>query len=721
MERCKKQINNNIPMINEENQNNDPITTGIGRRDFFKLLGGGLYIFFSFGESMEAFGTEAEQRRSLPKDYNAFLRIAEDGTVTCYAGKIEMGQGVITSLAQMMADELDVEYEKVKMVMGDTALCPYDAGTWGSLTTRSYGPPMLAAIAEARAVLLSMGAEYLKTTPDQVVVSKGVISLKDNKQKKVTYGQLAKGQKIEKFLDSKPKAKDFSEYKIMGKSFLHADAKEKVMGKALYTGDFRMPGMVWAKILRPPSHFATLVKAETSEAEKMPGVQLIRDKELIAVLHTDPEKAEQALATIKAEYSFKEMEVDDKTVFERMLRIPSDARVVNSKGDIDAGKKQSAYLFDSQFNNHYVAHSPIEPHTALAWMEGDTMMVRASTQSPFGTQESVARELEMPLEKVRIIPPFLGGAFGGKAPSQQANEAARLTKLSGKPVMVAWNREEEFFYDTFRPAAVVKISSGMDKNGKITLWDYHEYFAGSRGSDTIYDVADQKTTSHSSREVHPFGTGAWRAPANNTNTFSRESQIDRMASKAGIDPVEFRLKNLKDERMIGVLKALKEMVNWQPAAAPSGRGLGIACGFDAGGYVAHMAEVKVDQNTGHVQVVRVACAQDMGFCVNPEGAVIQMEGCIMMGLGYALTEEIEFTGGDVKTANFGTYKIPRFSWLPKIETFILDKKTAPQGGGEPAIICMGGVIANAIFDACGARVYTLPMTTDRILEALAKK
>jgi isoquinoline 1-oxidoreductase len=620
----------------------------------------------------------------------------------------------------MMADELDVELEKVKIVMGDTALCPYDAGTWGSLTTRQFGPAMLAATAEARAVLLSMGAEYLQTTPDQVEISKGVISIKNKKKKNVTYGQLAKGQKIEKFLDVKPKPKDYSEYKIMGKSYFHADALEKVTGKALYTGDFRMPGMVWAKILRPPSHFAKLATADTSGAEQIPGVQLVRDKDFIAVLHTDPEKAEQALAKIRAEYTFNEMEVDDKTVFDRMLKIPSNARVVASKGNLDTGMKNSGFQFESKFNNHYVAHSPIEPHTALAWMEGDIMMVRASTQSPFGTQEGVARELGVTLDKVRVIPPFLGGGFGGKAVSQQATEAARLSKLSGKPVMVAWTREEEFFYDSFRPAAVVTITSGITNSGEISLWDYHEYFAGSRGSETIYECPDQQTTSHSSNQAHPFATGAWRAPANNTNTYARESQIDMMAIKAGMDPIEFRLKNLKDERMIGVVKALKEFVNWQPAVSPSGRGLGIACGFDAGGYVATMAEVKVDQKTGEITVVRLACVQEIGFCVNPQGATIQMESCLTMGMGYAITEEVEFTGGMVKTSNFGTYKLPRFSWLPKIETKILDMHTPPQGGGEPAIITMGGALANAVFDACGARLYTLPMTPERVLSALAK-
>lgn len=691
------------------------------RRDFFKVLGGGIYFLFNLGNVNEAQAAETEQRRTLPKDFNAFLRIAEDGTVTCYTGKIEMGQGVFTSLPQMMADELDVELEKVKIVMGDTTLCPYDAGTWGSLTTRQFGPAMLAATAEARAVLLSMGAEYLKTTPDQVVVSNGVISIKNNKKKKVTYGQLAKGQKIEKFLDVKPKPKDYSEYKIMGKSFLHADALEKVTGRALYTGDFRMPGMVWAKILRPPSHFAKLATVDTSGAEQFPGAQVIRDKDFIAVLHADPEKAEQALAKIRADYTFNEMEVDDKNVFDRMLKIPSNARVTASKGNLDSGRKNSGFLFESQFNNHYVAHAPIEPHTALAWMEGDIMMVRASTQSPFGTQEGVARELGVTLEKVRVIPPFLGGGFGGKAVSLQANEAAKLAKLSGKPVMVAWTREEEFFYDSFRPAAVVTIKSGITPSGEITLWDYHEYFAGSRGSETIYECPDQSTISHSSNQVHPFATGAWRAPANNTNTYARESQIDMMAAKAGMDPIEFRLKNLKDQRMIDVLKGLKEFVNWQPAVSPGKRGFGIACGFDAGGYVATMAEVKVNQATGEITVVRVACVQEIGFCVNPQGATIQMEGCITMGMGYALTEEVEFTGGAVKTSNFGTYKLPKFSWLPKIETKILDRLTPPQGGGEPAIITMGGALANAVYDACGARLYTLPMTPERVLAALARK
>jgi len=336
----------------------------------------------------------------------------------------------------------------------------------------------------------------------------------------------------------------------------------------------------------------------------------------------------------------------------------------------------------------------------------------------------VAQALKMPEENVRVMQIFTGGGFGGKAyPGLQVIEAARLTKLTGKPVQVAWTRREEFFYDTYRPAAVVKITSGITKTGKIALWDYGEYFAGSRGAAHFYNILHHKTVSYSTGrsepDAHFFGTGAWRAPGNNTNTWARESQIEIMASKAGIDPLEFRLQNLKDERMIGVLKAAADKFGWIPAKGPSGRGWGIACGIDAGTYVAHMAEVKVDKNTGKVKVGRVVCAQNMGLSVNPQGATLQVESCINMGLGYALSEDIEFEGGNIHTRNFDTYQFTRFSWTPEIEVVLIDAEySAPQGGGEPAIISMGGVIANAIFDATGARLFQLPMTPERVLAAM---
>jgi CO/xanthine dehydrogenase Mo-binding subunit len=297
--------------------------------------------------------------------------------------------------------------------------------------------------------------------------------------------------------------------------------------------------------------------------------------------------------------------------------------------------------------------------------------------------------------------------------------------LTGRPVQVAWSRAEEFFYDTFRPAAIVKIRSGIDGSGHMVLWDYTVYFAGSDGAEQFYNVAHHREISRGSWQgasnYHPFGTGPWRAPATNTNSFARESHMDIMASKVGKDPLEFRLDHLSNMKMRRVLSAAAEKFGWTPSKAPSGRGYGVACGIRSGAYVATVAEVEVDKSTGKVQVKRVVHAQDMGLVINPEGATLQIEGSITMGLGYALTEEIHFKDGEIFDLNFDTYQIPRFSWLPKIETVLIQEDSPPQGGGEPAIICVGAVIANAIYDATGLRLYQLPMTPERIMEAMQHK
>jgi len=698
---------------------------GMPRRDFFKLLGSGIIIFFRPWGAIDLLGLPAEQARTLPKDYNAFLQIAEDGTVNCFTGKIEMGQGIITSLPQMMADELNVPLEKVKMIMGDTDLCPWDGGTWGSMTTRGFGPNMRAAAAEARGVLLDLASKQLGVPVSQLEVKEGIVVDTMNAKNSVSYGQLTKGKKIEKFLDVKPSVEDYTKFTYVGKSYKHSDANLKVTGAAKYTGDMKLPGMVYARILRPPSHGAKLTSVDYSAAEKIAGTKVIRDGDLVAVLNENHDRADEAIAKIKAEYSFDEMPVNDKTIFDWMLKADSRANVVRTKGDLEAGRQLSEKIFESEFHDPYLAHVPMETHSALAQLEGDKMTVWAATQTPYPLQDALVRELGFPLEKVRVIVPFVGGGFGGKSAYQQGIEAAKLAKLSGKPVMVIWTRDEEFFYDNFHSAAVVKIKSGIDKEGMIKLWDYHVYYAGTRGSETIYDVPNATTTDYSRNKnappVHPFSTGPWRAPNNSTNCFAREVQIDIMASAAGIDPLEFRLKNLKDEKMIACLKAVAEKFGYVAGKAPSGRGIGIAVGTDAGTWVAHMAEVKVDKKTGKVEVVRIACAQDMGLCVNPEGSTIQMEGCITMGLGYTLAEELFFEGGNIQDRGFDTYQIPKFSWLPKIETVILDRKDkAPQGGGEPAIVAIGAVVANAIFDATGARLYRMPMTPARVLEALKK-
>ncbi len=708
----------------ERNFRTDFTLPPVHRRDFVKLLGSGILILIAAPSWTEAQEGGGGWGRRLPDDFNAFLRIGEDGKVTGFTGKIEMGQGVNTSLAQMLADELDVTVNSVTMVMGDTDLCPWDMGTFGSMTTRFFGPPFREAAAEAKAVLVELASERLNIPADRLKTRDGTV-YDETSGKKITYAELAHGQKIVRHLEGKPKLETPAEFTIVGKPLLRCDAEAKVTGRARYSGDMLQPGMLYASVLRPPSHRAKLADVDLSAARAEEGATVVEDGDLIAVLHSAPDLAERTAEKIRARFEISKDGIDDKNIFDHLLKAAPAGETVAQGGDLAAGEKAAEVIADESYLNSYVAHAPIEPHTAVARMEGDRLLVWASTQNPFRLKEEAAQATGLPPEKVRVIPPFVGGGFGGKTANRQAVEAARLAKLTGKPVQVGWNREEEFFLDTFRPAGVVKIKAGATRDGTMTLWDYGVYAAGERGSQQFYSVPNHRTVVYGSGWMggrdngHPLATGAWRAPANNTNTYARESHIDVLASKAGMDPVEFRMKNLTDPRMRRVLEAVADKFDWKPEKAPSGRGLGVSLGIDAGAYVAHIAEVEVDKKTGAIRIRRVVCVQDMGLCINPAGAHLQMEGCITMGLGYALAEEIRFQNGAVLDKNFDTYKIPRFSWLPEIETVILDlKDEPPQGGGEPAIISMGSVIANAVFDATGARLLQLPMTPDRVKTAL---
>jgi isoquinoline 1-oxidoreductase len=696
----------------------------LSRRQFLKAVGGGVIIFFSCGD------LTAQERRppgyqNLPTDFNAFLRIGGNGRVTCFTGKIEMGQGIVTSLAQMLADELDVPLDAVDMVMGDTDLCPWDMGTFGSMSTRFFGPPLREAAAEARAILIQLASEHLHLNDNQLIVKEGVVMERNNSQNRVTYAEIAKGKSIEKHLLKKPSLKNASEFTIVGKPASCKDALAKVTGKGQYAGDIRIPGMLYAKILRPPVHGAKLKSVDTSALQNDKEIKIVQERDLIAVLHLYPDVAEQALPKIKAKFDLPEAKVDAKTIFKHLLNVAPEGDVVTQGGNINEGERVAREAFEATYLNQYVAHAAIETHTALVKIEKDRATVWASTQRPFGAKEEVAQALGIPSKNVRVITPFVGGGFGGKSQNRQVVEAARLAKLTGKPVQVAWSREEEFFYDTFRPAAIVKIRSGVTEANQIVFWHYNIYFGGSRGAEQFYDIPHHRELSHGNYTglpgAHPFGTGPWRAPGNNTNTFARESHIDTMAAKLRMDPLEFRLKNLSDKRMIRVLNAAAEKFGWRSSPSPSGLGFGVACARDADAYVATMAEVEVGQESGKVWVKRIVCAQDMGLVINPEGAKMQMEGSLTMGLGYTLTEEVRFKGGQILDRNFDTYEIPRFSWLPKIETVLIENpEIPPAGGGEPSIVCMGGVIANAIFDATEARLFELPMTPERIKVALTE-
>jgi nicotinate dehydrogenase subunit B len=633
---------------------------------------------------------------------------------------------VITSLPQMLAEELEVPLKSVNIVLGDTDLCPWDMGTFGSRSTKFYGPLLRAAAAKAREILIELAAEQLALSKDKLTVKEAFVLEKNNPENKVSYASLARGKRIEHHLEKDAPLKSVSDFTVCGQPRFRTDSQEKVTGNAKFTGDIRLEGLLYARILRPPAHRAQLKSVDISEAERMKDVQVVREGDMIAALHPTPDGAEEALKKIKAEFDVPEEDLDHTNIYDHLLKIPSEGEVIEKKGNLEEGKKLSAKLIEGSYYNCYVAHAPIETHTALANVEGNKAVLWASTQTPFRAKDEVAEALGLPSENVRVIAPFVGGGFGGKTRNGQVVEAARLSKLTGKPVQVAWTRAEEFFFDNYRPASIIKIKSGLDDQNRIVYWHFENFYAGERSSQMYYDVPHYQTVMHGGwgggSEIHPFGVGAWRGPGSNTNIYARESHIDVMASLAGIDPLEFRLKNLgNDKRMQRVLNAAAEKFGLKSTKSPSGKGYGIACLDYLGTYVALCAQVDVDKKTGKIQAKRVVVAQDTGIIINPQGITIQIEGCVAMGLGYCLTEETHFKGGKILDTNFDTYEFSRFSWIPKIEVVLVENPDlAPQGCGEPAITGMGAVMANAVYDAIGVRFFELPITPDRVKSKLSE-
>jgi len=412
----------------------------------------------------------------------------------------------------------------------------------------------------------------------------------------------------------------------------------KVTGAAQYAGDIRRPGMLYACLLRPPAHGAKLTRVDTSAAARLPGVTVVDKDGLVATLHADPEAAKKALAAVAATWETPQPPFDTESVFEHLVKAGGEGEVESAKGDVAAARAAAgARLFTSTFHKGYVAHAPIEPHTAVAEVVDGKLTVWSSTQTPFPTRDGIVRELGLAEDKVRVITPFVGGGFGGKSAAPQSLEAARLAVITGKPVMVAWSRAEEFFLDAFDPAAVVRVVTALDGAGKITLWEYHVVAAGDRGVELFYDVPNVTIRVaggwRGAEELHLFAVGPWRAPGANMNVFAKESQVDIMAAAAGIDPVELRLRNMSDARMRRVLEAAAAAYGWKPRARPAagGRGRGVACGIDAGSYVALIADVAVDSATGAVKVERVVAAQEMGVIVNPRARRCRWRGASLKG------------------------------------------------------------------------------------------
>jgi isoquinoline 1-oxidoreductase len=689
------------------------------RREFFKALGCGLVVLLvvkpTFAQESGGGGRRGGGR-NRPQEIGAWLHIGEDGTVTVFTGKAEVGQNIRTSLSQVVAEELHVPLGSIRLVMADTKLVPFDAGTFGSRTTPDMAVQLRRTSAAAREALLDLAAETWKTERTKVSLSEGKVTNATGNET-LTFGQLTKGQKLMKTVTGELATTPPDKWRVTGMTFAKVDGRAFVTGRHQYASDIQRPAMARGKVLRPVALGAKLQSLDSKRAEAMPGVTVVHDGDFVGVTAPDEFTANQALAALHAEWTTTE-QPSDKELFELLKKQGNEGgRREGGRGggggggqagSIEEGLAAAEHKLQATYTVAYIAHAPLEPRCAVAEWQGDDLTVWTGTQRPFGVRGDLAQAFHIAEERVRVIVPDTGSGYGGKHTGEAALEAARLAKAAGKPVKLVWTREEEFAWAYFRPAGVIEVNSGVKKDGTLTAWDFHNYNSGGSALRTLYSVPNQRHEFHSARS--PLRQGSYRALAATANHFARESHMDELAHAVGMDPLEFRLKNLKDARLRAVLEAAATTFGWGKTKPAPGHGVGLAGGSEKGSYVATCAEVSVDADTGRIRVIRVAQAFECGAVLNPDHLKNQNEGAIIMGMGGALTEAIRFEKGKITNARFSEYRVPHFSDMPSIEIKLLDRKDlASLGAGETPIVTIAPAVANGVFAATGKRLRSMPM------------
>ncbi len=680
------------------------------RRDFFKLLGGGLILFLVFdhpGDAQESGREQAMRGDARPPELAAWLHIGEDGSITVYTGKTEVGQNIRTSLTQAVAEELHTPMSSIQLVMADTDLTPYDMGTFGSRTTPTMAPQIKKVGAAAREMLIDLAAEKWKT-------DRAAVSIVDGKAKNsatgetIGFGELTKGRQITKTVNDAV-VTPADKWTLAGTSAPKVNARDIVTGAHRYTSDIKRPGMLYGRVLRAPVVNAKLASLDTSKTSLVPGATIVHEGDFVGAVAEDEITANNGVVAIGSRWNFL-TQVSSKDLFDYLKRnSPAGGRASGPEhGSIEEGLASSEHKLDATYTVAYIAHTPLEPRAAVAEWNNDKLTVWTGTQRPFGVRSELAEAFGIPESRIRVIVPDTGSAYGGKHTGECAIEAARLAKGAGKPVKLVWTREEEFTFAYFRPAGVIDIRSGVTTDGLVSAWEFHNYNSGPSGIDTPYNIANRKIQFHPTDS--PLRQGSYRGLAATANHFARESHMDDLASAAGLDPLEFRLKNLKDARLRAVLEAAAEKFGWQSVKSQPLRGYGLACGVEKGGYVASCAEVSIAQPGGRVKIERVVTAFECGAIVNPEHLKNQVEGAVVMGIGGALFEAIDFSEGRILNGQLSKYRVPRFSDLPALETVLLDRKDLPSAGaGETPIVALAPAVGNAIFHATGRRIRSLPM------------
>ena len=690
-----------------------PYHFDVDRREFFKFLGAGLVVVSVLKPAVIAQESGAARRvrsETLPQEINAWLHIGENGKVTVYTGKVEIGQNIRTSLSQAVAEELRVPLENIDVVMGDTQLTPFDMGTFGSRTTPTMNLQLRKVASAARDVLINLAADQWKTDRQSLRAADGkVVDPRTNRS--VEYAALMKGQQLTEVLPAEDPLIPAADWSVAGKSIPKIDGRDFVTGKHRYPSDQTLPDMLYGKVLRPPAFDATLVSVDTQKAEQM-GATVVHDGNFVGATAPTSQQAEAAVAAIHAEWK-SEPQISNKELFDYLRKNTTEGNDPTGDGDrfdtgsVDQALNSADHKLQQTYTVQYIAHTPLEPRAALAKWEGDQLTVWTGTQRPFGVRGQLAEAFRIPEEQVRVLMPDMGSGYGGKHTGETAIEAARLARAAKRPVKVVWTREEEFTWAYFRPAGVIDVRSGVKNDGTITAWEFHNYNSGSAGIRTYYEIPNQRIVFHPVKS--PLRQGSYRALAATANHFARESHMDELAHAVKMDPLEFRLKNLNNERLHAVFQAAAKQFGWGKSKS-TGQGFGMGGGYEKLGNVATFVEVHADHKSGEVKIDRVVSAFECGAIVNPDGLRNQIEGSNVQGLGGALFEAIEFENGKILNHRLSQYRVPRFSDVPVIETVLVDRKDLPSAGaGECPLIGLAPAIANGIFDATGVRLRAMPL------------
>jgi CO/xanthine dehydrogenase Mo-binding subunit len=662
------------------------------RRTFLRVLGGGLAIAAALPRVAGAVAEAAQQGRAEAAALAAWLHIGGDGRVTVYTGKTELGQNIRTSLAQAVADELRIPLDAVTMVMADTDLVPFDAGTFGSRTTPIMSRTLSRAAATAREMLVDQAAARWQVDRATLSVRDGrVIASGGAGGQSVGYAELTKGQKLSGVVAPEPAVTPATEWTLRGTAPKKVDARAFVTGAHEFVPDIDRPDILIGAIVRPDAIGATPGAVDDAGVKAIDGARVVRDGDFIGVVAPTERAARRAADAVKVDWRHKAGQPSHETVYEHLKKTAGRSQSPQTAGDTAQALASAARTFEASYRIPYIAHVPLEPRAAVAeWSDGK-LTVWTGTQRPFGVRSELAQVFRIPEERVRVIVPDFGSAYGGKHSGETAVEAARLAQAAGRPVKLVWTRAEEFTWAYFRPAGVIDIRAGVDGDGRLTAWEFDNWNSGAAGIRTPYTVPNQRVRFHAADS--PLRQGSYRALAATANHYAREMHMDEIARGLGADAVEFRLRHLEDERMRAVLEAAAKQAGW-PKPPAEGRALGIACGTEKGSYVATAAELS--KSADGYRVERLVVAFECGAIVHPDGLRNQVEGCVVQGLGGAVAEAIEFRDGRILNGSMQAYPVPRFKDIPALDIVLLDRKDLPSAGaGETPIVCVAPAIGSA--------------------------